>query len=96
MSPSVDQFVVAVAWGATGIGIGLWLWSWFRETNPIQRMRFSDCGLVLVASAILLRIVAQEKPMTVIDWAMAFLAPLFIAAGLWRLTRTACPKDPGK
>ena len=30
---------------------------------------------VLLSAAVLLRIVAQEKSMSVLDWAMAFLAP---------------------
>ncbi|MFJ6023635.1 hypothetical protein ACIQC9_03445 [Brevundimonas sp. NPDC092305] len=94
MTPNVQQFIDVASWVATGIGIALWLWSWFGEKNPIQRMRFSDCGVVLVFSAVLLRIVAQDRPMGVFDWAMAFLGPLFIAAGLWRLARTTCPKEP--
>ena len=96
MSPSVDKFVIAIAWGATGIGVGLVLWSWLGEKNPIQRVRFVDCGVVLLLSAVLLRIVTQEKAMSVLDWTLAFLAPLFIAMCLARLTRTACPRDPGK
>lgn len=91
MTWSVDQFATTVAWAASAVGVGLWLWGWFREKEPVRRMRLLDCGLVLVSSAILLRIVAQEKSMSVLDWAMAILAPLFIAAALWRLARTACP-----
>jgi hypothetical protein len=82
------------AWIATSIGLGMWLWSWLREKDAVRKQRLSDCGLVLVAGAILLRIVAQERAMNVIDWAMAFLAPLFIAAALWRLGRTTAPKGP--
>jgi hypothetical protein len=51
-------------------------------------VRFLDCGVVLLFSSILVRLVAQEGPMTAFDWAMVFLAPLFIAAALWRLNRT--------
>ncbi len=91
MNVDVERLAFIVSWVATAIGVGLWIWSWVREKNAIQRMRLNDCGLVLVAAAILLRIVAQERTMSVLDWAMAFLAPLFIAAGLWRLARTACP-----
>jgi len=29
------------------------------------------------------------------DWAMVLIGPLFIAAALWRLARTACP-PPGR
>lgn len=82
-----------VSWVATGLGVGLWLWSWVRETNPIQKQRYMDCGVVLVFAATLVRVMVQEREMTPIDWALVFLSPLFIAAALWRLGRTACPTD---
>lgn len=85
------QFAVGASWVATAIGAGLWLWSWLRETDAIRKLRFLDCGVVLLFASVLLRIVAQEKPMTMVDWAMVFVAPLFITAALWRLARTACP-----
>jgi hypothetical protein len=88
---SVDQFATGVAWIASAMGAALWLWSWFGEKDAVRRVRLLDCGLVLISSALLLRIVAQEKQMSTLDWAIAFLAPLFIAAALWRLARTACP-----
>ncbi|HYC67881.1 hypothetical protein [Brevundimonas sp.] len=87
----IQQLAVGASWVASAIGLSLWLWSWFREKDAVRRVRLLDCGLVLIASAVLLRIVAQEKPMGVMDWALAILAPLFIAAALWRLARTACP-----
>ena len=77
------------SWIATGIGLGMWIWSWFGEKNPIQKLRFRDCGVVLLFSGILARIVVQERQMIAVDWAMVFLGPLFIAAALWRLARTA-------
>ncbi len=89
------QLAVIASWVATAIGIGLWLWSWLGEKDAIRKLRFLDCGVVLLFSSILLRIVAQERPMSVWDWAMVFLGPLFIAAALWRLARTACP-PPGR
>ena len=85
------QFAVGASWVATAIGVGLWLWSWFGEKDAIRKMRFLDCGVVLLFASVLLRIVAQNKPMSVWDWAMVFVAPLFIVAALWRLARTACP-----
>ena len=88
MTLDVHQFAVGASWFATAIGIGLWLWSWFAEKDAIRKLRFQDCGVVLVFASVLLRIVAQDKPMTVWDWAMVFVAPLFIAAALWRLKRT--------
>ncbi len=81
----------AASWAATGLGLGLWAWSWLREKDAIQKMRFMDCGVVLVFAATLLRIVIQTRAMTPIDWALAILSPLFVLAALWRLTRTCRP-----
>ena len=91
MTLTIGQFAVGASWVATAIGAGLWLWSWIRVKDAIQKLRFLDCGVVLLFASVLLRIVAQERTMTIWDWAMVFLAPLFIAAALWRLARTACP-----
>ncbi len=93
---TVDPLPLAVgaSWVATGLGAGLWLWSWFREKDAIRKLRFLDCGVVLMFASILLRIVAQERAMGAFDWAMVFVGPLFIAAALWRLARTARP--PGQ
>jgi hypothetical protein len=95
MTVDIVQLAIVASWIATAIGIGLWLWSWFGEKDAIRKLRFLDCGVVLLFSSILLRIVAQERTMSVWDWAMVFLGPLFIAAALWRLARTACP-PPGR
>lgn len=82
-----------VSWLATGLGVGLWLWSWIRVSNAIQKQRFLDCGIALVFASTLVRAWVQEREMTPLDWALVLLSPLFIAAALWRLARTACPKD---
>ena len=95
MTLDVHQLAVGASWVATAIGVGLWLWSWIREKDTIRKLRFLDCGVVLLFASVLLRIVAQDKVMSIWDWAMAFLGPLFIAAALWRLARTACP-PPGR
>ena len=81
-------FAYYVSWAATGLGVALWIWSWVRVKDPIGKLRFQDCGVVLVFAAVLTRIVIQDREMTVFDWAMIFLGPLFIAAALWRLSRT--------
>lgn len=94
MTFDVHAFAVGASWVATSIGVGLWLWSWLREKDPIRKLRFLDCGVVLLFSSVLLRIVAQDRPMGIWDWTMVFLGPLFIAAALWRLARTAGP--PGR
>lgn len=94
MSFDVHAFAVGASWIASAIGLGLALWGLVAEKNAIQRLRFLDCGVVLLFSATLLRIVAQERPMGIWDWTMVFLGPLFIAAALWRLARTAGP--PGR
>jgi hypothetical protein len=93
MPISPAQLAVLVSWIATALGLGLWAWSFFRERNAIRRLRFLDCGVVLVFSAVLVRVVAQERAMNALDWGWVFLSPLFIAAALWRLARTACPGD---
>ena len=95
MTFDVQQFAVGASWVATAIGVGLWLWSWIREKDAIRKLRFLDCGVVLLFASVLLRIVAQDKAMSIWDWAMAFLGPVFIAAALWRLARTTCP-PPGR
>ncbi len=83
-----------VSWIATGLGVGLWLWAWFGEKNPIGRMRFQDAGMVLVFGAILLRITLQDRSMNVFDWVLVVLGPLFIAAALFRLSRTGAGRPP--
>ena len=83
------QLAVYASWVATGLGAGLWLWSWLREKDAIRKLRFLDCGVVLLFASILLRIVTQTRVMSVWDWAMILVGPLFIAAALWRLARRA-------
>ena len=89
------QLAVYASWVATAIGAGLWLWSWLREKDAIRKLRFLDCGVVLLFASILLRIVTQTRMMSVWDWAMILVGPLFIAAALWRLARTA-QTPPGR
>jgi len=95
MTVDVLQLAVGASWVATTIGAGLWLWSWLREKDAIRKLPFLDCGVVLLFASTLLRFVAQERPRRTWDWAMIFIGPLFIAAALWRLARTACP-PPGR
>ena len=83
------QLAVYASWVATAIGAGLWLWSWLREKDAIRKLRFLDCGVVLLFASILLRIVTPTRVMSVWDWAMILVGPLFIAAALWRLAGTA-------
>ena len=91
MTFDVQQFAVGASWVASVTGVGLAVWSWFGARDAIRKLRFLDCGIVLLFASILLRIVAQEKPMNMWDWAMVFVGPLFITAALWRLARTAGP-----
>ncbi|MBK1969649.1 MULTISPECIES: hypothetical protein [Brevundimonas] len=86
LSPILLAFYAS--WAVTGLGVALWIWSWVRVKDPIARLRFQDCGVVLVFAAVLTRIIIQDRQMTVFDWAMILLGPLFIAAALWRLSRT--------
>ena len=82
------------SWIATGLGVGMWLWSWLGEKNAIQKLRYRDCGVVLVFSGIILRVLVPSREMTPFDWAMVFMGPLFIAAALWRLARTGARVTP--
>ena len=93
MTLDVHQFAIVVSWIATAIGIGLWAWG-ALEKNVLRRVRMGDCGTVLIFSSVMLRLVGQARSMTVIDWALAILSPLFVAAALWRLARTGCPEEP--
>jgi len=89
MSLDPLQIAVYASWAVTAAGLGLWLWSWIGIKDPIAKLRFSDCAVVLLFASVLARIVTQTKPMGAFDWAMVLLGPLFIAAALWRLARTA-------
>jgi hypothetical protein len=95
MTFDIQQFAIGASWVASATGLCLAVWSWFGARDAIRKLRFLDCGVVLLFSSVLLRVVAQDKPMSIWDWAMIFVGPLFIAAALWRLARTACP-PPGK
>jgi len=82
---SLSPYLLAfyASWIITGLGVALWIMSWVRIKDPIQ-----DCGVVMVFAAVLTRIIIQDREMTIFDWAMMLLGPLFIAAALWRLSRT--------
>ena len=89
------KVLYVISWAGTGLGIGLWLWSWIGVKDPIQKLRFQDSGAVLAFASILVRYLFQERALSAWDWAMVVLAPLFILAALWRLTRTQRPQGPG-
>jgi hypothetical protein len=93
---TIDPVIVSwtASWIATGLGVGLWLWSWLGEKNAIQKLRYRDCGVVLVFSGVLLRVLVPAREMTAFDWAMVVMGPLFIAAALWRLSLTGTQVTP--
>jgi len=39
------------------------------------------------------RVVVQDRAMSVFDWVWVVVSPLFIAGALWRLARTSGPPD---
>lgn len=82
------QIALVGSWAATAVGLAMWLWSWVVEKQPVRQLRLRDSGLVLVFSAILVRVVIQERAMSPFDWVMVVIGPIFIAAALWRLART--------
>lgn len=88
MTGDAAQVAATGSWVATGLGVGLWIYGWLGEKNPIAKMRFHDAGMVLVFSSIIVRVLIQDRAMTWFDWLLVVVAPLFIAAALWRLKRT--------
>ena len=84
---------LTASWVATGIGVGLWLWSWFGVRDRIAKLRYYDCGMVLVFAAILLRVAMQGPPFGSLDWLFIAVGPVFIAAALWRLSRSQEASD---
>ena len=88
MTGDAAQVAATGSWVATGLGVGLWIYGWVGEKNPIAKMRFHDAGMVLVFSSIIVRVLIQDRAMTWFDWILVVVAPLFIAAALWRLKRT--------
>lgn len=88
MTPDAVRIAIFASWAATGVGLGLWVWSWVGARTAVQKLRFQDCGMVLVFSAVLARVIVQTKAWSAFDWLLLVLGPIFIAAALWRLTRT--------
>ena len=88
MTGDAAQVAATGSWVATGLGVGLWIYGWLGEKNHIAKMRFHDAGMVLVFSSIIVRVLIQDRAMTWFDWILVVVAPLFIAAALWRLKRT--------
>ena len=88
---NADPVILAVqaSWAVTALGVGLWMWGWLKAPTPIAKLRFYDTGVVLIFSAILVRVVTQERTLTWFDWGMVVFGPLFIGAALWRLGRTS-------
>lgn len=83
------SLAVQASWLVTGLGIALWLWGWLKAPTPVARLRFYDTGVVMIFSAILVRVVTETRDLTWFDWAMVVFGPLFIGAALWRLGRTS-------
>jgi hypothetical protein len=88
MTPDAVRIAIFASWAATGVGLSLWVWSWVGAKTVVQKLRFQDCGMVLVFSAIVARVIVQTKAWTAFDWLLLVLGPIFIAAALWRLSRT--------
>lgn len=95
MTFDAHTFAFMLSLAGLVIGVGLWVRAFF-EKLPLRRLRQVDCGTVLVFSSILLRFVGQTKPLTILEWALALISPLFVVGALWRLSRTACPPSGAK
>lgn len=86
MTPA--DMTITLAWGLTLYGFGLWIWSWTRTSDPIVRLRFQDCGVVIVFASTLALYAVRERELNFLDWILVFVGPLFISSALWRLFRT--------
>lgn len=93
MNADFTAIALIASWVATGIGVGLWLWSWFGVKDRIAKLRYYDCGMVLVFAAILLRVAMEGPPFGPLDWLFVAVGPVFIAAALWRLSRSQEASD---
>ncbi|MEG2312800.1 hypothetical protein [Brevundimonas sp.] len=79
---------IYLAWGLIAYGFGLWMWSWTKAQSPLVRMRYQDCGVVIVFSANLALYALRGRELGFLDWLLVILGPLFISSALWRLIRT--------
>lgn len=85
---SPADFTIGLAWFLTLYGFGLWLWSWTRVSSPVIRLRYQDCGVVIVFASTLALYAVRERELNFLDWFLVFLGPLFVGSALWRLFRT--------
>lgn len=95
MAPDPVSLAVGAAWTATAVGIALWVWSWFGEKCAVQKIRYRDCGVVLVMAALLVRVLFPARSLTFLDWLILIFGPVFIGAAIWRLSRTCAPEGGG-
>lgn len=79
---------IYLAWGLIAYGFGLWMWSWSKTLPPLVRLRYQDCGVVIVFSANLALYALRGRELNFLDWLLVILGPLFISSALWRLIRT--------
>ena len=85
LDPAQSAFVAS--WIVTGLGFGLVIWSWVGKADPIRKQRLNDCGIALVFAGVFGRVVLETQRSWV-DYSLAAIAVIFIAASLWRLTHT--------
>lgn len=79
---------VFFAWSMIAYGFALWVWSWTKSDKPLIRMRYQDCGVVIVFSANLALYAMRSEELHFLDWILVILGPVFISSALWRLFRT--------
>ena len=96
MTTDPVSLAVGAAWTATAVGLALWVWSWFGEKCPVQRIRYRDCGVVLVFAALMIRVFFPARALTAFDWLVLIFGPVFIGAAIWRLGRTGAADGGSK
>jgi hypothetical protein len=85
---TVVEAPLYLAWALIAYGFGLWMWSWKKTHSPLVRMRYQDCGVVIVFAANLALYALRDRELNFLDWLMVILGPVFISSALWRLFRT--------
>jgi len=91
----LDPYQVGLtgSWFAMGLGAAMVLYAWIAERHDeMRKHRLNDCGLVLIFAANLVLIMIRGGPRHGLDWFMAVVSPLIIAAALWRLFHTTPAK----
>lgn len=81
------------AWVGAGLGAAMVLYAWIAERdNAVRKHRLNDCGFVLIFGSTLVLTLIDGGPRGPLEWFIAVVSPIMIAAALWRLFHTNAPE----